>query len=236
MKQLSNSLAGGSPENAIGKKVDWGTGKKGKVVGVVKDFNFYSLHENIKPLIIHILPDWYRFIAVKISVDHIPQTVSQLESTWKKLTLDSPFDYSFMDKDFEKLYKAEQQTQKIIGLLSSLAIFIACLGLFGLAAFTAEQRIKEIGVRKVLGANVMAIVGMLSNDFLKLVLVAIVIAVPISWYAMDQWLNSFAYRIVISWWVFIVAGFSAVLIALITVSFQSIKAAIANPVDSLRSE
>ncbi len=225
-----------SAETAIGKKIDWGLGKKGKVVGVVRDFNFFSLHSSVKPLIIHIKPDWYRFIVVKIGTGQIEGTINGLETAWKKLNLDSPFDYSFLDKDFEKLYKAEEQTQTIIGLLSTLAIFIACLGLFGLAAFTAEQRTKEIGVRKVLGANVMSLVGLLSNDFLRLVMVAIVLAIPVAWFAMNKWLDGFAYRIEISWWVFIAAGFTSIAIALFAVSFQSIKAALANPVDSLRSE
>jgi putative ABC transport system permease protein len=226
----------GSPEAAIGKKINWGLGKEGKVVGVVKDFNFSSLHENIRPLILHILPERYQFIAVKINADHIPQTLVGLEGIWKKLNLDGPFEYSFLDQDFEKLYKAEQQTQTIVGFLSSLAIFIACLGLFGLAAFMAEQRTKEIGVRKVLGAGVMSIVGLLSKDFLRLVALALALAVPIAWFVMNRWLDGFAYKIQVSWWIFAIAGTAATGIALLTVSFQSIKAALANPVDSLRSE
>ena len=152
------------------------------------------------------------------------------------MNLDSPLDYSFLDEDFQRLYKAESQTQTIIGLLSGLGIFIACLGLFGLAAFMAEQRTKEIGVRKVMGADVLGIVGLLSKDFLVLILIAIVMATPIAWYAAKQWLDGFAYKTELSWWIFALAGGLAVLIALFTVSFQSIKAAIANPVDSLRNE
>ena len=226
----------GSPEAAIGKKIDWGLGKKGKVIGVVKDFNFSSLHLKIEPLIIHIVPDWYSYITLKIKGDDVPATVSRLEQQWKQLGLDSPFNYTFMDQDFQKLYQAEQQTQTIIGFLASLAIFIASLGLFGLAAFMAEQRTKEIGVRKVLGATVTSIIALLSKDFLKLIAVAIVIAVPVAWYAAGQWLNSFAYRIEISWWIFAIAGLASILIALITVSFQSIRAAVANPVNALRNE
>jgi putative ABC transport system permease protein len=159
-----------------------------------------------------------------------------LETKWNQLNLESPFDYTFINEDFEKLYKSEQQTKTIIGLFSGLAIFIACLGLFGLAAFTAEQRVKEIGVRKVLGASMLSILSLLSKDFIRLILVAIALAVPVAWYAASQWLDSFAYKTEISWWIFGVAGASSILIALLTVSFQSIKAAIANPVDSLRSE
>ncbi|AYB35053.1 ABC transporter permease [Chryseolinea soli] len=226
----------GSPEGAIGKKIDWGLGKKGKVIGVVKDFNFSSLHLKIEPLIIHIVPDWYSYITLKIKGDDVPATVSRIEHQWKQLGLDSPFRYTFMDQDFQKLYQAEQQTQTIIGCLASLAIFIASLGLFGLAAFMAEQRTKEIGVRKVLGATVTSIIALLSKDFLKLIAFAIVIAVPVAWYAAGQWLNSFAYRIEISWWIFAIAGLASIAIALITVSFQSIRAAVANPVNSLRNE
>jgi putative ABC transport system permease protein len=226
----------GSPEGAIGKNIDWGLGKKGKVIGVVKDFNFSSLHLKIEPLILHIHPDWYNYITLKIKGDDIPATVSRLKSRWKQLDLDSPFSYTFMDQDFQNLYQAEQQTQTIIGCLASLAIFIASLGLFGLAAFMAEQRTKEIGVRKVLGATVTSIIALLSKDFLKLIAFAIIIAVPVAWYAAGQWLSSFAYRIEISWWIFAIAGLASIVIALLTVSFQSIRAAVANPVNSLRNE
>ncbi|HMG89483.1 MAG TPA: FtsX-like permease family protein, partial [Chryseolinea sp.] len=225
-----------TPETALGKKIDWGLGKKGKVIGVVKDFNFYSLHENIQPLIIHIQTNWFNFITLKVKGENIPETIDQLEERWNTMDLDSPFDYSFLDADFEKLYRAEQQTQSIIGFLASLAIFIACLGLFGLAAFMAEQRTKEIGVRKVLGADVIGIITLLSKDFLSLVGIAIVIALPISWFASTKWLDSFAYRTDLTWWIFALAGIIAIAIALFTVSFQSLKAAIANPVNSLRNE
>lgn len=226
----------GTPENALGKKLDWGLGKKGSVIGVVKDFNFLSLHETIKPLIIHIEPDWYSFISLKISSNNISETISNLETKWKSLNIDSPFDYAFLDDDFARLYKSEQQTQTIIGIFSGLAIFIASLGLFGLAAFTAEQRTKEIGVRKILGAPISNIIGLLSKDFLVLIAISILIAVPLAWYGANNWLQSFAYKTEISWWIFGIAGLTTIIIALITVSFQSIKAAIANPVDSLRSE
>ena len=167
---------------------------------------------------------------------NIPETIEQLEEKWNALDLDSPFDYSFLDADFEKLYRAEQQTQSIVGFLASLAIFIACLGLFGLAAFMAEQRTKEIGVRKVLGADVLGIIALLSKDFLTLVGIAIVIALPVSWFASTKWLDGFAYRTDLAWWIFALAGVIAILISLLTVSFQSVKAAIANPVNALRNE
>ncbi len=226
----------GTPEEAIGKKLDWGLGKKGAVVGVVKDFNFFSAHQQIRPLIMHIYPEWDGFIAIRFDASQAANIVDRLEQKWNSLGLDSPFDYSFMDKDFEKLYRGEQQTQKVVTVLSSLAIFIACLGLFGLAAFTAEQRTKEIGVRKVLGADVLSVVTLLSRDFVVLVIISMVLAIPLSWLALSKWLDSFAYKTAMPWWIFAVSGIAALLIALFTVSFQSIKAATANPVNSLRNE
>jgi len=226
----------GTPEQALGKKIFWNGYKKGKVIGVVKDFNFYSLHETVSPLIIQILPDWYNYVSLKVKAGNISETIAQVEKKWKQLQLDTPIDYTFLDQDFQRMYQAEQRTQSIVSILSGLAIFIACLGLFGLAAFMAEQRTKEIGLRKVMGADVKSIVALLSKDFLVLVIVSIVIAIPLAWYAANQWLEGFAYKTTISWWIFALAGGSAILIALLTVSFQSIKAAIANPVDSLRNE
>jgi putative ABC transport system permease protein len=225
-----------SPEQAIGKNMDWGLGKKGKVIGVVKDFNFTSLHDEIKPLVIHVKPDWYRYVAIRVKPERLAQTLENLESTWKNITTDSPFEYTFLDEDFGKLYKEEQNLQSVLGLFTLLSIGIACLGLFGLAAFTIKQRFKEIAVRKVLGASVTGIVGLLSKDFLLLVSISAVIAFPLSWWGMHKWLEDFAYRINIDWWTFIAAGIIALLIALITISFQAIKAAITNPVKSLRTE
>src|SRR5260221_4356464 len=226
----------GTPEQAIGKKLDWGLGKKGAVVGVVKDFNFNSLHESVEPLVIHMLPRWYEFLAIKLKSKNLPQTLDNLKENWRKLNLDGEFSYSFLDQDFEKLYKAEHQAQTIVGLFSFLAIFIACLGLLGLASFTAQLRTKEIGVRKVLGADIASVIALLSFDFLKPVVLAICLAVPITCVGMNKWLSNFAYKIEISWWVFVVAGALAILIALLTISSQSIKAALSNPVKSLRSE
>ncbi|HKZ67366.1 MAG TPA: FtsX-like permease family protein, partial [Chitinophagaceae bacterium] len=159
-----------------------------------------------------------------------------IEKSWIKLNPGTPFVYSFLDQDFQRNYEKEQRTSRIVVYFTFIAILIACLGLFGLAAFSAEQRTKEIGIRKVLGASVANVTALLSKDFVRLVLVAIVIASPVAWYGMNKWLQGFAYRIEISWWMFAVAGLLAVMVALITVSFQAIKAAIANPVKSLRTE
>jgi putative ABC transport system permease protein len=159
-----------------------------------------------------------------------------MKKHWNSYNTDEPFTYNFMDDLFNKTYSAEQKTGAILNIFSILTIFVACLGLFGLATYTAEQRTKEIGIRKVLGASVSQVTGMLSKEFLRLVFIASLIAFPVSWWAMNKWLQSFAYRINISWWVFAVAGFTTIFIALITVSFQAIKAAISNPVKSLRTE
>jgi putative ABC transport system permease protein len=225
-----------TPKNAIGKKMDWGLGKKGKVIGVVKDFNFRSLHENINPLIIHILPDWYRFVAIKIRPANMQQTLTDLEKTWKTFTHDRPFDYSFLDEDFANLYKDEQHMQTVLGAFTLLSVGVACLGLFGLAAFSIKQRMREIAVRKVLGASVGSITRLLSIDILQLVAISSIIAIPIAWWAVYSWLQDFAYKVTIGWWIFPVAGLVAVLIALLTVSWQAIRAATSNPVKNLRTE
>ena len=224
---------------AIGRTISHtendGTKRTYRVIGVIKDFHFRSLHERISPLVM-VLGKNSGTVIVKIKTKDIPGLLASLKTQWEQLTADAPFSYSFLDQRFNETYLAEQKTGRILGLFAGLTIFVACLGLFGLATFTAEQRTKEIGVRKVLGASVGSIVGLLSQDFLKLVLIALVLASPIAWYTMNRWLQNFAYRIDISWWVFALAGLLAVGIALLTVSFQSIKAALMNPVKSLRSE
>ncbi|WP_077923205.1 ABC transporter permease [Spirosoma sp. 209] len=225
--------------NAVGKSIGHtendGLKRTYRVIGVVKDFHFRSLHESISPLVM-ILGRNNGTMIVKAKTKDVSGLLASLENQWKQLATDAPFTYSFLDKRFNDTYLAEQKTGRILGLFAGLTIFVACLGLFGLATFTAEQRTKEIGVRKVLGASVASIVGLLSKDFLKLVLIAILLAVPVAWYVMDKWLQSFAYKIDMAWWVFALAGVLAVGIALLTVSFQSVKAALMNPVQSLRSE
>lgn len=205
------------------------------VVGVVKDFNFSSMHQNVGPLIIR-LGENRGSIALRTNTKNIAGIINSVESKWKSMVPAQPFSYSFMDADFNNIYRAEQRTGTLFITFAIFAIFIGCLGLFGLVTYAAEQRTKEIGVRKVLGASVSGIVAMLSKDFAKLVLIASLIAFPVAWWAMNSWLQNFAYRIDISWWIFVVAGVAAILVALITVSFQAIKAAIANPVKSLRAE
>ncbi|MEO9022014.1 MAG: ABC transporter permease [Ginsengibacter sp.] len=204
------------------------------VIGVVKDFNFQSLHEPITPLLMTLDPDWGLIFKVKTA--DIKGLVASMKSKWGQFNTGEPFKFTFMDDLYNKTYTAEQNTGTILNIFALLTIFVACLGLFGLVTFTAQQRTKEIGIRKVLGASVTSITKMLSKDFLKLVSIASLIAFPVGWWAMNKWLQSFAYRIHISWWIFFISGFVAILIALITVSFQAIKAALANPVESLRSE
>lgn len=206
-----------------------------RIIGVVKDFNFSTMHEKVGPLVLSLGEDFGR-IAMRINTKNIPALIKQVESRWNSLAPGQVFSYTFLDADFNKMYTAERQTGKLFVTFAVFAILIACLGLFGLVTYAAEQRTKEIGVRKVLGASVGGIVTMLSKDFAKLVLISSFIAFPVAWLAMNKWLQSFAYRISISWWVFVLAGFITIAIALITVSFQAIKAAVANPVTSLRSE
>jgi len=211
-------------------------GRRGQVIGVVQDFHFHSLHQPIGPMVLYSEPNFQLRLFVKTNAKNTPRAVAEAENLWKSRFPDVPFEYSFLDDGFDQLYKADRNAGRLFNIFSGIAILISCLGLFGLATFTAEQRTKEIGVRKVLGASVASIVTLLSKDFLKLVLIAIVIASPIAWYAMNEWLADFAYKIDISWWVFALAGGMAVGIALLTVSLQSARAAMNNPVDSLRSE
>ena len=206
-----------------------------RVIGVVKDFHFRSLHERISPLVMVLAPDPGNLV-VKINTADISSFTAKLQQRFAAYGAEDPMDYSFLDERYNNTYKAEQKIGTILGVFAMLTIFIACLGLFGLAKFTAEQRTKEIGIRKVLGATATQLSAMLSKDFLKLVLIAVAIASPIAWGAMNKWLEDFAYRIDIQWWMFAAAGLAAVVIALLTVGWQAIRTAVANPVDSLRDE
>ena len=209
-----------------------------EIAGVMKDFNFNSLHDEVKPLMfIYSDPQPYMAnLTVATDSKNYQALLSKIEAMWQKDFPSAPFDYKFLDQEVQKQYETEITLSKIINSFTIMAILISCLGLFGLAAFSAEQRKKEIGVRKVLGASVSEVVALLSKDFLKLVVIAILIATPVAWWAMNKWLQAFVYRVEISWWMFGLAGCIAVIIAMITVSFQAIKAAIENPVKSLRTE
>ena len=227
-----------TPQNAVGKDLIYG-GTKGKIIGIVRDFHFESLHQAIVPMIFLLPPassSFYNRISIKVDGHGAQSAISTIGDTWHKYLPDIPFDYTFLDQRFQKLYDAEQQESQLFTIFSCLAIFIACLGLFGLSAFTISQRVKEIGIRKVLGANIPQIVVELSRSFMVLVVVAAVIALPVAGLLMHKWLQDFASRIDLSWWVFVFAGIAAFIIAFVTISFQAVKAANANPVKSLRSE
>jgi len=227
----------------LGQFLDYPGGdyQKFKVIGVVKDFNMQSLHSAIIPFALFHTSSksydlGYSYIIARVEPGEIKSVLTKLESKWKSFAPATPFDYSFLDEEFNSLYQSDKRMGNVFGLFTALSIFVACLGLFGLATYTAERRTKEIGIRKVLGASVYGVVGLLSKEFLKLVSLAAIIAFPVAWWAMNKWLEDFVYRIKISWQVFIVAGVTVLIIALVTVSFKAINAALANPVKSLRSE
>jgi putative ABC transport system permease protein len=232
----ARSLGYSDPKKALGRKYSmWGV--DGTIIGIARDFHFQGLQAQIQPLGFRILdPGFYGTISVKVAGDRIQQTVTAIGERWKQLAPERPFQYSFVDQDFARLYSSEDRFQRVFLYFALLAIFISCLGLLGLAAYSTIQRTKEIGIRKVLGASVATIVGLLSREFLRLVFIALLIASPIAWFAMHNWLQNFAYRTAIEWWVFPLAAGAAVVITFMTVGFHSIKAAVADPVVSLRTE
>jgi len=226
-----------SAEEATGKRLIYGGREDCYVVGVLRDFHFESLHQEIVPMIFFIPRRQNNLNAISVKIaGNTPAALAHLKKTWEKFNPDFPFDYAFLDEDYGRLYAAEMRQGRLYIAFASLAIFIACLGLFGLAMFAAHQRTKEIGVRKVLGASIADITGLLAKDFLKLVFIAIVVASPVAYYFMHKWLADFAYRIDIQWWVFAGAGLVAIAVAFLTVSSQSLRAALANPIKSLKSE
>jgi putative ABC transport system permease protein len=239
INETAVKMFGWTPQNALNRTItrNDNEGRKAtfQVIGVVKDFHFKSMHEQIGPLVMTLNNGW-GWMMVKTRSTEVSGLLATMKKDWEGFHPDMPFSYTFLDERFNETYKAEQKTGQILGTFAGLTIFVACLGLFGLATFTAEQRTKEIGVRKVLGASVAGIIGLLSKDFLKLIVVALVIATPAAWWLMERWLQEFAYKTDINWWVFAWAGILSILVALFTISYQSIKAALMNPVESLRSE
>jgi len=224
-----------SPQEAIGRKFDqWG--RQGKIIGVLKNFHYTSLRENIQPFTLRVEPGSFGTISIKVAAANLPVTLKAIESNWNHIIPNRPFDYSFLDEDFNQQYSAEYKFGNLFLNFALLAIFISCLGVLGLASYSTFQRTKEIGVRKVLGASVSNIVNLLSVDFIKLVLLSFVIASPIGWYVMHNWLHGFAYSTTITWRVFALAGGASLLVVLLTISYQAIKAAVANPAKSLRTE
>ena len=236
---LAKELLKDQPKKPLSSLIGqtFGYDSLGTIKGIAKNFNFNSLHYKIETLfMLSYKGDGFSTMSIKINGGETSKAVDFIKNTWKSTVPDIPFEYQFLDDHFNEVYQVDDQVSKIVGILAGLIIIISCLGLFGLASYSAEKRIKEIGVRKVLGASVQNITLLLSKNFLKLVVIANVIAWPIAWFVMYNWLQDFAYRISIQWWIFVVAGIISILIAFFTVSFQSIKAAVTNPVKSLRSE
>jgi putative ABC transport system permease protein len=228
----------GSP--AVGKRLEWATDADTiyyvEVIGIAKDFHFTSLRNEIKPYGFVMFTRGQSNFTIKLSGTDIAGTLTQIETLWKKSFPEKTFDYSFLNDAFSKMYLAEARFQKVFISLVVLGIIIACLGLFALASFSAEQRIKEIGIRKVLGASVLHVVTLLSKDFLRLVIISIALAIPLAAYAMKGWLQGFAYHISLQWWIFLLAAVIALAIALLTISSQAFKAAVINPAKSLKSD
>ncbi len=235
LNETALAVLGLTPEEAIGAPFRAWDRPMGQIIGVVEDFHFQSLHQEVQPLVLNYIP-WFGYAAMRVAPADLPATLEHVRTTWETFAPGYAFDYRFLDEDFDRLYRAEARLGKLFGFFAGVAIFIACLGLFGLAAYAAERRRKEIGVRKVLGASTGQIVTLLAKEFARLVLVGFVIAVPLAWLGMGRWLESFAYRIGLGPGVFVLAGAIALVIALVTVSSQALRAATADPVKSLRYE
>ena len=242
-EQLVKQQGWPSNEAAVGKKFSWNSRTNDrKIVGVVKDFNFVSKHHPIRPLVVDLdLRDqafdlFIKYMAVRISGQNVKSSIATLEKVWKKNMPERPFDYFFLNENLKGLYKAEEKLSKVSVIFSGFAIFVACLGLFGLATFTAEQRKKEISIRKVLGGTVSHIVWLLTSNFSRLILVAFIISCPIAYWILSSWLSGFAYKIQIQPDVFVIAGAMALAVAVTTISFQAIKAAFNNPASVLKNE
>jgi ABC-type antimicrobial peptide transport system permease subunit len=221
--------------NAIGRVISISLGKEAPIIGVVKDFNFKPVQQPIDPLVMK-TNFGGGYVVMRTTPANIQKIIGSLQQSFHSVYGDYPFSYGFVNEALNHLYITEQRMEGFFNVFSFLSIVISCLGLFGLATFSAQQRIKEIGVRKVLGASVTGVVTLLSKDFIRPVIISFIIAVPIAWWAMNQWLQGFAYRINISWWIFALAGVAAILIALITISLQTIRAAVSSPVKALRTE
>jgi putative ABC transport system permease protein len=235
LNETAARALGWSPQEAVGKRMFMDESRPGFVKGVVKDFNFQSLHTPIKALIL--FPE-YRAgaLLVRITGDHIPQTLAFLETKWKELAPGIPYEAHFLDENYDHLYTAELRLGKVMNLFSGIAIVLACLGLFGLSSYAAKQRVKEIGIRKVLGAPVAGLAMLLAGGFVRLAVVAMVIAMPLAAWAMHGWLRDFVYRTDMAWWVFVVAALMVMVVTLATVSIQAVRTATVNPVKSLRAE
>ncbi len=234
-EKTMNQFGWTDPQSAIGRDMTL-EGKDGKVVGILKDFHFQNLREEIQPLIMEVRPGAFGYFALKVENGNLPETLKFIESKWKASFPEKGFEYSFLNETLDETYRAEKRLALIISYAAFLAIFISCFGLFGLAALLTQQRFREIGIRKVLGASVPQILQLISKDFIKLIALAMIIALPLTWYFLKDWLAEFAYRIDFPWWTTIVSGLAVMLVAFITISAQSIRAAVSNPVDAIRNE
>jgi len=239
LNETAAGAFGWTPVDAIGKRIQ-GLGREARhireVIGVIEDFHFQGLQKSIEPMVMMVYPSVFRTITFNLKTDELRETLSFIEQKWNELHLGEVFSYYFLDEDFNRYYLSEERVGKLISVFASLAIFLSCLGLFGLASFTADQRTKEIGIRRVLGASLSGVMVLLTKEFVRLVAVANIIAWPLAYFAMNKWLQNFAYRVPLSIWIFLLSGLAALVIALLTVSYQTVKAATANPVDSLRYE
>jgi putative ABC transport system permease protein len=228
------------PASAVGKTIQWVRPgvvlKKGRVLGVVENFNINPLKSAVQPLVMHYLPLRFQYLFVRFNQNKAAQLTGIVEKKFNEFYPKQSFEYSFLDDNLNAMYSSEKRLGKIFSYFSFLAILIACLGVLGLSLYSIQQRIKEIGIRKVLGAGVLSITAGLLKEFVKPVIIAAIVATPVAWYVMNKWLEDFAYRTSISWWIFVVAGIAALSIATLTISFQAIRAAVANPVKSLRTE
>jgi putative ABC transport system permease protein len=234
-RELLKDRPGRPLSSLIGKH--FGGDTLGSIIGICKNFNFNSLHYKIQPMFMMVQTGgMWGTMSVKISGRKAGQAIAFIQSSWKKVFPEYPFDYWFLDEHYKELYRTDEQVSQIVAIMASLAILISCLGLFGLASFSTEKRTKEIGIRKILGASVKDVVVLLSKRFIGLVLIANLIAWPLAWLALHRWIENYAYRVAISWWVFVLSGVAALLLALGTVSTLAIKAAKSNPVKSLRTE
>jgi hypothetical protein len=222
-------------EPVIGRSISW-RGNEGSIIGIVKDFHFKSMRTSIDPLLISYKNGWESCVLARISNTNVQRAIKQAEQSFTQVFPNQPFEYTFLDEAYDKMHHSEKKMSSMFKIFASLLIFISCLGLFGLTTFAVERRTKEIGIRKVLGANVHNIVHLLSKDFVKLILVGILISIPIGWLLMNQWLKNYAYRIELSWWMFALTGVMVIFLALLTTSFQSTRAALNDPVSSLRNE
>jgi ABC-type antimicrobial peptide transport system permease subunit len=225
------------PEEILGKEISmWGGLVKCPVVGVLKDFNARSLHNELAPLLITTNITMYRQASIKLATTNVSSTMQAVEKIWEKTFPDYVYEYRFLDDKIASFYKQEVQLSYLYKIFAAIAIFLSCLGLYGLASFMAVQRTKEVGIRKVLGATTGSIVYLFSKEFILLITIAFTIATPLAWYYMQQWLQDYAYRISISWWLFAAGGLASIAIAILTIGFQAVKSALANPVKNLRTE